>query len=149
VRYGTRWPTTERDRSVPARGYGGHVRTSWRSRLLLPALLVLAAVGCSDVPDRVDDLRAEAEGVTDRGRFCLSVARTATAIESRATHTAVAAAEEALAQAPDELRDDARFVADRLRAARDGDDEALRDPELHETAERLRERTRELCDPTT
>jgi hypothetical protein len=125
------------------------VRTSWRSRLLLPALLVLAAVGCSDVPGRVDDLRAGADDVAERGRFCLSVARTATAMESGATGTAVAAAEEALAQAPDELRDDARFVADRLRAARDGDEAALRDPELQATAERLRDRTRELCDPTS
>jgi hypothetical protein len=117
--------------------------------LLLPALLVIAAAGCADVPDRVDDLRAGAEDVTERGRFCLSVARTASAIESGSTDTAVAAAEEALAQAPDELRDDARFVADRLRAARDGDREALRDPELHDTAERLQARTRELCDPTS
>jgi hypothetical protein len=122
-----------------------------RSRLplVLLALLLAAAVGCSDVRDRVDDLRSGADDLSDQAQFCLSVARTATAIETGSPDTAASAAEEAVAQAPDELRDDARFVADRLRAARDGDRDALRDPEVREAAERLRDRTRELCDPTS
>jgi hypothetical protein len=121
------------------------------SRLLLlsSALLALVAVGCSDVGDRVDDLRGGADDLTERAQFCLSIARTATAIEAGSPETAAAAAEEVLAQAPDELRDDARFVADRLREARDGDDDALRDPEVRAAAERLRDQTRELCDPTS
>jgi hypothetical protein len=114
----------------------------------LSVVLVLA-VGCADVRDRVDDLRGGADELTDRGRFCLSVARTATAIEGGSPETAIDAAEEAVAQAPEELRDDARLVADRLRAARDGDGDALRDPQVREAAERLRDRTRELCDPTS
>jgi hypothetical protein len=117
--------------------------------LVLLALLLAAAVGCSDVRDRVDDLRSGADDLSDQAQFCLSVARTATAIETGSPDTAASAAEEAVAQAPDELRDDARFVADRLRAARDGDRDALRDPEVREAAERLRDRTRELCDPTS
>jgi hypothetical protein len=106
-------------------------------------------VGCADARERVDDLRADADELTDRARFCLSVARTASAIEAGSPETAADAAEEVLAQAPDELREDARFVADRLREARDGDREALQDPEVREAAERLRDRTRELCDPTS
>jgi hypothetical protein len=124
------------------------VRSSWlRSSLL--ALLVLTTVGCADVRERVDDLRAGADDLTERGRFCLSVARTASAIEGGSPETAADAAQEVLAQAPDELREDARLVADRLQAAREGDRDALRDPEIRDAAERLRDRTRELCDPTS
>jgi hypothetical protein len=124
------------------------VHAPW-SRALALALLTVVTVGCADVRERVDDLRADADELTDRARFCLSVARTASAIEAGSPETAADAAEEVLAQAPDELREDARFVADRLREARDGDRETLRDPEVREAAERLRDRTRELCDPTT
>jgi hypothetical protein len=125
------------------------VRTSSTFRPLLIALLVVLTVGCTDVRERVDDLRAGADDLTDRARFCLSIARTASAIEAGSPGTAADAAEEVLAQAPDELRDDARLIAERLQAARDGDREALRDPEVREAAERLRDRTRELCDPTS
>jgi hypothetical protein len=124
------------------------VRAS-RSPLLLLALLVLLAAGCSDVSDRVDDLRSGADDLSERAQFCLSVARTATAVEAGSPETAATAAEEALAQAPEELRDDARFIAERLRAARDGDHDALDDPEVREAAERLHDQTRELCDPTS
>jgi hypothetical protein len=120
-----------------------------RLALVVLTMLLVAAVGCSDVRDRVDDLRAGAGDLTERAQFCLSVARTASAIEAGSPQTAANAAEELLAQAPDELRDDARFVADRLRAARDGDRDALRDPEVRDAARRLQERTRELCDPTS
>jgi hypothetical protein len=125
------------------------VHAPW-SRVLAPlALLAVVTVGCADVRERVDDLRAGADELTDRGRFCLSVARTAAAVEAGSPETAADAAEEVLAQAPDEVRDDARFLADRLQEARDGDREALREPEVREAAERLRDRTRELCDPTS
>jgi hypothetical protein len=130
------------------RGYRVGVRNP-PLRLLLVALLAVTAVGCADVRDRVDDLRAGADDLSERAQFCLSVARTASAIDTGSPETAAAAAEEALAQAPDELRDDARLVADRLRAAGDGDPQALREPEVREAAERLRERTREMCDPTS
>jgi hypothetical protein len=118
-------------------------------RSLALALLVVLTVGCADVRDQVDDLRTGADELSDRARFCLSVARTASAIEAGSPETAADAAEEVLAQAPDELREDAGFVAERLRAARDGDRDALEDPEVREAAERLRDRTRELCDPTS
>jgi hypothetical protein len=124
------------------------VRYSWL-RSFLVALLVVMTVGCADVRGRVDDLRAGADDLTERGRFCLSVARTASAIEGGSPETAADAAQEVLAQAPDELREDARLVADQLQAARDGDRDALRDPEVRAAAERLRDRTRELCDPTS
>jgi hypothetical protein len=119
------------------------------SRSSLVALLVVTTVGCADVRDRVDDLRAGADDLSERAQFCLSVARTASAIDAGSPDTAADAAEEALAQAPDEIRDDARLVADRLREARDGDGDALRDPRVREAAERLRDRTREMCDPTS
>jgi glycerol dehydrogenase-like iron-containing ADH family enzyme len=111
--------------------------------LLLVPLTILAA-GCGDVLDRVDELRGGAEQVTDRARFCLAVTRAVAAVEANAPDTAAEAAEEALATAPEDIDDAARALVDAVRAA-DGD--PFRDDDVTRAAERLEDRTRELCDP--
>lgn len=116
---------------------------------LLAALLALGSVGCGDVLDRVDELRGDAEQVTDRARFCLALTRTIAAIESGSPDTAAEAAEEALATAPTDITEDARLVVEGVRQSLDGGDDALDDPALHDAADRLQQRTRELCDPTS
>jgi hypothetical protein len=108
--------------------------------LLLSAGLLAAVGGCAQVRDRVDDVRASTDDLTDRARFCLSVARAVTAVESGAERSAVDAAEEALTHAPDEVAADARLVAESLRQGVD-----VTDPQLQDAAQRLEERTRELC----
>ncbi|MEX2503276.1 MAG: hypothetical protein WD378_00400 [Egicoccus sp.] len=114
------------------------------------ALLVLLALSgaCSDVQEGVDDVRETAEELTGRARFCLSVTRAATALEAGNVRTTAEAAQEAAAQAPEELRGDARIVADAAEAVRNGDDGALEDPAVVAAADRLREETRAICDPT-
>ena len=116
--------------------------------LVLAAVLTAAVGGCADVGDRVDRLRSDTQELTDRARFCLAITRAATAIESGSPATAQEAAEEVLAQAPEELADEARAVVDELRRVQGDDGADLRDAELRAAAERLRTRTLELCDPT-
>ncbi|MFA9432300.1 hypothetical protein [Egicoccus sp. AB-alg2] len=103
---------------------------------------------CSSLQERVDDVRSGAQDLTERGRFCLSVARAANALEGGNYETAADAAQEALAQAPEDLRGDARRLADAAEAVRAGDRSVLQDPEVVAAAERLRDDTRAMCDPT-
>jgi hypothetical protein len=111
------------------------------------AVLLLPSGACSSLQERVDDVRDGAQQLTDRARFCLSVTRAATALESGDFSTAADAADEAVAQAPEELREDARQLAAAAERVRDGDHSALQDPAVQAAAERLREDTRALCDP--
>jgi hypothetical protein len=115
--------------------------------LLLVASIVLGTA-CVEVRERADDLRDGAEQLTEQARFCLAIARTVTAIESGSPVTAAEAAEEAYAQAPAEIREDAGAVVEAVRAARDGERSGLDDPEVRAAAERLRDRAAALCDPT-
>lgn len=111
------------------------------------ALLVLGGA-CSGLQERVDDVRGTATDLTERARFCLSVTRAATALEDGNYQTAADAAQEVLAQAPEELRGDARKLAEAAEAVRDGDHSVLEDPSVVSAADRLREDTRAMCDPT-
>lgn len=86
----------------------------------------------------------------ERTRFCLEVPRTLGAIEAGEPTTALAAVDELVALAPDELREDARVIADAMRAAdAAGSDPAwaLADPDLRDRAQRLDEATRAYCSP--
>ncbi len=116
--------------------------------LLLPAVMLLATLsGCADLDTRVDELRTQTQELTDRARFCLAITRATTAIESGSPVTAREAADEVLAQAPDDLEPQARQVVDLLEVAAAEGDAELRDPALEAAAEELRARTVELCDP--
>ncbi len=120
---------------------------SLRSRAVVAVLAVLLA-SCSDVQDRIDQVRDSASELTDQARFCLTIARTVSAIESGSPQTAAEAAEEAFAQAPEEVRADAEAVLDAIRSTDGGAAEALEDPDVRAAAERLRDRTADLCDPS-
>jgi hypothetical protein len=117
--------------------------------LVQAALLVVGASACSDARDGVDSLRSEAEELTETTAFCLSVTRAIAAIEAGSPVTAADAAAEVLTRAPDDIREDARLVVDTVNRARDGDRDALDEPEFQDAVDRLWSRTRELCDPTT
>ena len=117
--------------------------------LLLLAVALLATLsGCAELDTRVDELRTQTEELTDRARFCLAITRATTAIESGSPATAQEAADEVLAQAPDDLEPQARQVVDLLAVAAAEGDADLRDPALHAAADELRARTVELCDPS-
>jgi hypothetical protein len=113
-------------------------------------LLAPIASGCTVVGDQIERAQDGASEVAERARFCFAVTRTLTSLDGGASLAEASdAAEEVLAQAPEELRADATIVADRLREAADSEDPSgLSDPEFREAAERLRDGTRELCDPT-
>jgi hypothetical protein len=122
--------------------------TCGRSALtMLLTLVLVGTIGCADLREQRDEAAQAIDQMSERGRFCLSLARAITAIESASPDTAQDAIEEAVTQAPDELRDDVRDLADAIRAVEDRGSEGLRDPELQEAAEALRDRARELCDP--
>lgn len=127
------------------------------SRAVVPLLLALAlaASACGGVDgidalrDRAGDVGGQVSEVADRASFCFAVTRSLAGLDGGTSpEQAYEAAEEVLAQAPDELRADARRVTDALEtAAEDGDTAALEGDEFRAAAERLRDGTRELCDP--
>jgi hypothetical protein len=118
--------------------------------VLAIAVLATACSGVSDqVGERLDGLQSSASEVADRSQFCFAVTRALTSLDGGSTpEQARAAAEEVLAQAPEEVRDDATFVAERLDQAVEEDDTSVLDEEFRAAAERLRDDTRALCDPT-
>ena len=127
---------------------GGYVCTMRPVVMLLLAAAVLMALGgCTDLDTRADELRTQTEELTDRARFCLAITRATTAIESGSPATAREAADEVLAQAPDDLEPQAREVVELLSVAAAEGDADLRDPALQAAADELRARTVELCDP--
>lgn len=120
--------------------------------LVLAAVLGTAAGACADVrtevSDGVEQLRGETQELSDRARFCLAITRLATAIESGSPATAQEAAEELLAQVPDDLTTEAQAVVDELRRVHADDDADLRDVELREAIDQLRAGTLERCEPS-
>jgi hypothetical protein len=117
------------------------------SLLALVVSLALAA-GCSDVRDTSVELPQQAGSVADQARFCYSVTRALQGIEAGdASRDTLDAAEEVLAQAPDELRDHARTVARSLRDAADGLAELAEADGLEAAADSLRDGVRTMCEP--
>jgi DNA-binding ferritin-like protein len=121
------------------------------------AALVLSTSACATLGQQVDQVQERLDGaaedvgdIGDRARFCFAITRALTGLDGGSSpEEARDAAEEVLAQVPDELRDDAELVADALRTAEEtGDDGVLREARFREAAERLRADTRALCDPS-
>lgn len=118
-----------------------------RIRSLVVVLAVLASA-CAGVDDQISELRSGADEATDRVQFCLAVTRALSSVDGGSSPAeAQTAAEEVLAQVPDELRDDAELVADRLRQAAENDDPSVLDAEFEAAAQDLRDRTEQMCDP--
>jgi hypothetical protein len=123
------------------------LRTVQTPRRSLVALAVLASA-CSGVNDQVSELRSRAGDASDRVQFCFAVTRALTSVDGGSSPAeAQAAAEEVLAQVPEELRADAELVAERLRQAAESGDRAALDDEFRAAAENLRDQTQEMCDP--
>jgi hypothetical protein len=119
-------------------------------RRLLPLLAALAVTvsACAGVDDRISELRSTADDTTDRVQFCLAVTRALAAVDGGSSPAeARAAAEEVLTQVPDELREDAELVADRLREAHETGDRSVLDAEFEAAAKDLRDDTKQMCDP--
>jgi hypothetical protein len=134
--------STPGDRAVP-----GTVPPMAALRTAVLVLAVLASA-CAGVDDRISELRSGADDATDRVQFCLAVTRALTSVDGGSSPAeARAAAEEVLAHAPDELRDDAEFVADRLRQAEEEGDPSVLDAEFEAAARALRDDTKQMCDP--
>ncbi len=128
-----------------------------RARLVPLVVLAFTVSACATADDQVDQLQDRlddaVEGVGDigdRAHFCFAITRALTGLDGGSSpEEARDAAEEVLTQVPDELRDDAELVADALRTAEEtGDDAVLREPRFQEAAQRLRDDTRALCDPS-
>jgi hypothetical protein len=117
-----------------------------RLPLVLLAGLVLAA-GCGTVRDSAAELPQQAGSVADQAQFCFSVTRSLQGIEAHDTSRSVIdAAEEVLAQAPDDLRDPARTISAALHDAAEGLGE-LGGEDLEEAVAALRDGVRSMCEP--
>lgn len=117
--------------------------------LLAAALSGVVAAGCGATQSSLDGASESVDELTDRARFCLTLARTLTAIESGSPDTAVGSAEELLGQVPEELGDEVDHVVETVRRVEADPERALsEDEELEEAADDLFAATRALCAPT-
>ena len=117
--------------------------------VLVAALSGVVAAGCGTTQSSLDGASENVEQLTDRARFCLTLARTLTAIESGSPDTAIESAEELLGQVPEELDDEVDHVVDMVRQVEADPERALsEDEELSEAANDLFDATRALCAPT-
>lgn len=124
-----------------------------RRSLIVLVVLASACTGVSDelsgLQDRVSQVGDQAREVRDRAQFCLAVTRALASVDGGSSPSeAQTAAEEVLAQVPDELRADAQLVAERLRQAAEDGDRSVLDDEFRAAGDRLYADTRALCDPT-
>jgi predicted small secreted protein len=114
--------------------------------LLIAASLVLS--GCSTVRDEAPDLPQQAGSVADQAQFCFAVTRALQGVAGGSVgKDVVDAAEEVLAQAPDDLRDHARTVAEAVRDSLEEGTVRLRDEAVTDASEQLREGVRTMCEP--
>jgi hypothetical protein len=116
----------------------------------LPVVLVVGLVlasGCGTVRDSASELPQQAGSVADQAQFCFSVTRSLQGVESHnPSRDVLDAAEEVLAQAPDDLRDHARTIAAALHDAAEGLGE-LRGGDVEEAVTALRDGVRSMCEP--
>lgn len=111
-------------------------------------LLMLVAAACSPGFENAgSDLQQVSNELGERGRFCLSLTRAVTAVESASPDTAREAIEEAVTQAPEGLLDEVRAFADDLRTVHELGIAGIKDPAVQTAASRLLEQTQELCEP--
>lgn len=115
--------------------------------LALVASLLLVT-SCTAVRDNAQELPQQAGSVADQAQFCFSVTRTLSGVEARNTSRNVLdAAEEVLAQAPDDLREHARIVTDALHDAADGVAGFDANDGLEDAVTELREGVSTMCAP--
>jgi hypothetical protein len=118
-----------------------------------PALVVLVvsavlAAGCGTVRDNATELPQQAGSVTDQAQFCFSVARALQGVEAEnVSRDVIDAAEEVLAQAPDDLRDHARVISTALTDAAEGLRQLRGHQDLDHAVDRLRDGARTMCEP--
>lgn len=122
-----------------------------RSLACLVLAVGLSLTACAGVRDSSTELPQQAGSIADQAQFCFSVTRTLQGVEAGSVNGEVTgAAEEVLAQAPDELRDHARTVAEALRqATRDGVSVLAEHERLDDAVEQLREGVHDMCEPRT
>jgi predicted small secreted protein len=114
--------------------------------LLLAVSLALS--GCSTVRDEAPDLPQQAGSVADQAQFCFAVTRALQGVSGGSVgKDVVDAAEEVLAQAPDDLREHARTVAEAIHDSLEEGTVRLRDEAVTEASEQLREGVRTMCEP--
>jgi hypothetical protein len=123
-----------------------------RIPLTLLLLVLPALVGCADVRAPDDDRSGAEPLATGTGddqaiRLCLDLARLEAAVEAGSPSTAAESAQELLARAPEDLRTDARRLAERLRGAPAMPGSATDDPEVRDLTARLRAAADAHCEP--
>lgn len=111
------------------------------------ATALLALTGCSEVGDVVESAQTQVEEAAETAEFCVAAVRLADAVQARDVDAAVAAGEDFVDTAPDEIRGDTELVLDAAREAQDGDPSALATEEVQAAGERIRAFTVDECNP--
>lgn len=111
-------------------------------------LAVLLLAGCGDAEDSLGEAVDQAQDTVQLVEFCTSAAETVSAVNDEDLDAAMNAAESMVAEAPDEIADQAEAVFEGVEAARQGDQEAVQTEEFRTAATELERYTRENCDPS-
>lgn len=128
--------------------------------LLTALTLALGAAACSDdeVEDAVDTAVEEvseaagevadtASELSDLAGFCTAAYRTQDAIEDREPEDALEAAEDLVAEAPEDIRPQAETVLEGAQAFQEGDEGAIEDEGFQTAVTELVDYTQDRCDP--
>lgn len=115
--------------------------------LLVGATMALSA--CSQVGEVVDDAQSQVEQAGQTIEFCAAAVRLADAVDDQDVDAAVAAGEDFVDNAPDEILPDAQLVLDAARQAQEGDTAAIASEEVRAAGERIRTFTTDRCTPGT
>jgi hypothetical protein len=105
-----------------------------------------AADAIGDAASEVSDTAREA---ADLVGFCDAARRVEAAVEDRNAGDALEAAEDLVAEAPDDVRDEAATVRDGVQAWHDGDRETIEDEDFRSAVEDVATYAEERCDPTS
>lgn len=114
--------------------------------------LVLTLGACGDavetVQEGVRDATERAQEAVQTAQFCKAALDVANAVDDRDWDRAIERGEVMVAEAPDDIRDDAQTVLEGAKRIRDGDAAAAQDEQFQAAAERVRTYARDRCDPT-
>lgn len=117
--------------------------------LALPLSLSACGDAVETVQEGINQATEQAQDAATLVQFCKAALDVANAVNDQDWNRAIERGEVMLAEAPDEIRPDAQTVLDGAKRIRDGEMQVAQDEGFQAAAERVKQYTRDRCDPTS